>query len=69
MTINTLQAEEHTKNAYYSNGKADLCSDLLEQFPNMPDEIRENLYELRSVERTQAIKQFENSIKLLKGEK
>lgn len=68
--IDSLVAEEHSKAAYYSNGKADLCGDLLEQFADMPDPIRDTLYVIQRTERTRAITEFETTLKLLsKGDK
>lgn len=61
----TLQYEEHSRNASYSNGKADLCGDLLQQFPDVSDEIRNTLYAIQHHERDQAISELKKAIAVI----
>lgn len=67
--LDTLKADEHSRNAQYSNGKADLCGDLLEQFKDMPDEIRSTLYAIQHTERSRAIEELKASLAILNNTK
>lgn len=69
MILETLKADEHSRNASYSNGKADLCGDLLEQFPNLSDEIRNTLYAIQHTERSRAIEELKSSLAILNKER
>ena len=63
-----LKADEHDRNASYSNGKADLCGYLIEQFRDMPNEIRQTLFAIQKTERQRAISELQTSLKVRKGE-
>lgn len=62
---NQLKADEHNRNASYSNGKADLCGDLLQEFKDLSDEMRNRLYAIQHIERTTSIKELETCIELI----
>lgn len=62
--IDSIKVDEYSKNASYSNGKADLCGDMLEQFPDMDRGIRDTLFAIQSIERSRAIAELNKTIEL-----
>lgn len=67
--ITMLDAIEWREIAKYASGKADQISTILENFGNeLPDHIKEWLYNTRTVAREETTVAYQNAIDLLKGD-
>lgn len=67
--IESLKADEWSKQGKYASGKADQISTILEHFGNeLPDHIKEWLYNTRTVALEEAQVSYQNAIELLKGD-
>lgn len=60
--IESLKADEWSKQGNYASGKADQISTILEHFDELPDHIKEWLYNTRTVAREEAQVCFQNAI-------
>lgn len=67
--IETLKADEWSKQGKYASGKADQISTILEHFESKLDpELKEWLYNTRTVAREEATVCFQNAVDLYKTE-